>query len=121
MNDRPMPGPPEIYDIDWDPVWGVVWVDLLDGREQTVNHYELDKKRMTDAECTSEYWRADADYQTERLAELSMRLSNLQRTILDDLPAAPHTVSKTRTQARRQWKTWHRFATRPHVLEDTNG
>ena len=59
---RPMPGPPECYDIDWHPIWGVVWVDLLDEDDQIVNHSDLDKKRMTDSECAAEYWRAEANF-----------------------------------------------------------
>lgn len=117
MNEYPMPGPPECLPSGFPHEGAVINAPgcLLHARS-----YHANSKRLKDTEGAAEYWRADADYQTERLAELSMRLSNLQRTILDDLPAAPHTVSKTRTQARRQWKTWHRFATRPHALEDTN-
>ena len=96
----PMPGPPEWYDIDWNPVWGMVWVKEPDECDQTFNHAELDKKRLTDAECAAHYWQAFS-YRARGLAEII------------NLP--PH-------EARRIVKesdTWHRFDTHHHALEES--
>lgn len=94
---RPMPGPPECYDIDWHPIWGVVWVDLLDEGDQIVNHSDLDKKRMTDAECAAEYWRAEAE-------------------ILYFDPEVDHLAW---SQAVSRQEIINRIATRPHALEES--
>ena len=96
---RPMPGPPECYDIDWHPIWGVVWVDLLDEDDQIVNHSDLDKKRMTDAECSAEYWRA-------ALETTSAALNNCP-----DCPGCQAIMAEE--------LTWHRFAATPHALEES--
>lgn len=122
---RPMPGPPQWHESaglgDWDAQgrwrnrWNLYWKD---GRGE-FDVPERHDKRLTGVECDAECWRADADYQTERLADIDQRLHDLQRTLLDERPAAPPPVAETRAQARRRWKTWHRFAHTPHALETT--
>lgn len=90
---RPMPGPPECYDIDWDPTWGMVYVNFPPELGHTVSHAELDKKRLTVVECAREYGRVlfDAEYKT------------------------PHGYERQAAIVR----TWHRFVTRPHTLEES--
>ena len=97
---RPMPGPPDtlppVRDLsrppdgpdgqfDWD-TWRQ-WKEWDDLEWRTIQ-----AKRLTDAECAAEYWRAmfDAEYET------------------------PHGYERQIVIVR----TWHRFATRPHALEE---
>ena len=96
---RPMPGPPDWYDIDWHPLWGMVWIKNGDECDETFNHAELDKKRLTDSECAAEYWRA------------SYHL---------DIPLATRTFVLTPEWVRDLYRTTtlHRFATHPHALEE---
>lgn len=96
---RPMPGPPDCYDIDWDPTWGMVRVHCPGKWTRAFNHAELDKKRLTDAECAAEYWRA------------SYHL---------DIPLATRTFVLTPEWVRdlNRTTTLRRFATRPHALEE---
>ena len=95
---RPMPGPPE----DW---WyctpphgepGLCTSDLDPAEYMPFAH--LQHKRLTDAECAAEYWRADAGY--ERLTDLD----NSQAEFDERLAIAD---------------TWHRFAIYPHALEES--
>lgn len=94
---RPMPGPPDWYDIDWSPVWGMVWIKNDDECDETFSHAELDKKRLTSSECAAEYWRAEAE-------------------ILYFDPEVDH-LAWSRAVARQE--IINRFTTRPHYDEVT--
>ena len=94
---RPMPGPPDWYDIDWNPLWGMVWIKNGDECDETFNHAELDKKRLTDSECAAEYWRAEAE-------------------ILYFDPEVDHLAW---SQAVSRQEIINRIATRPHALEES--
>ena len=103
---RPMPGPPEDcycrfgnatcqecetrgYPYPWGLCPGC---DLHNGRSDS--HY----KRLTDAECAAEYWRAASDFRDRLRHGLAG----------DDLNP--------------EWGRrliWHRFATRPYALEES--
>ena len=101
---RPMPGPPEHCCCrDGDQPCGL-WLDggadlypwyprdICPGCVLHNGRSESHDKRLTDAECAAEYWRAmfDAEYET------------------------PHGYERQIVIVR----TWHRFATRPHALEE---
>ena len=91
---RPMPGPPEKYQLLGPMV--IVW----EGGNGYYYHPSLmDDKRLTDAECAAEYWRA------------SYHL---------DIPLATRTFVLTPEWVRDLYRTTtlHRFATRPHALEE---
>lgn len=92
-----MPGPPDWYDIDWNPLWGMVWIKNGDECDETFNHAELDKKRLTDSECAAEYWRAEAE-------------------ILYFDPEVDHLAW---SQAVSRQEIINRIATRPHALEES--
>ena len=102
---RPMPGPPEdCYCRDGNATcqecetrgypypWGLCpGCDLHNGRSDS--HY----KRLTDAECAAEYWRAASDFRDRLRHGLAG----------DDLNP--------------EWGRrliWHRFAAYPHALEE---
>lgn len=92
---RPMPGPPEKYQLLGPMV--IVW----EGGSGYYYHPGLmDAKRLTDAECAAEYWRA------------SYHL---------DIPLATRTFVLTPEWVRDLYRTTtlHRFATHPHALEET--
>ena len=99
---RPMPGPPEWYDIDWNPVWGMVWVKEPDECDQTFNHAELDKKRLTMEGCAAHYWQADG----ECLA-------------LGNALIVGWSNHETVTNADIRAETWERFKDTPHALEES--
>ena len=89
---RPMPGPPEKYQVLRRYV--LVW---RGGVEHYQHSSEIDAKRLTDAECAAEYWRAASDFRDRLRHGLAG----------DDLNP--------------EWGRrliWHRFATRPHALEE---
>ena len=89
---RPMPGPPEKYQLLGPTI--VVW----EGGAGYYYHPSLtDAKRLTDAECAAEYWRAEA-------------------ALLYFDPDAEH--AKWSESVTRQ-DAWHRFAHTPHALEVT--
>ena len=101
MTPRPMPGPPQWYESaglgDWDDRgrwcnrWDLHWED---GRAE-FDVPERHDKRLTDAECAVEYWRA-----------LTVQL------------ATPHGAPwGSRWEEGRRAATWHRFVTHPHALE----
>lgn len=97
---RPMPGPPPWLESaglgDWDAAgrwrnrWNLHWED---GRAE-FDVLERHDKRLTDAECAAEYWRA---------------VANL-------LAAPPH--SSEMLSAREKKRVCANFATRPHALEE---
>ena len=90
---RPMPGPPEKYQVLRRYV--LVW---RGGVEHYQHSSEIDAKRLTDAECAAEYWRAASDFRDRLRHGLAG----------DDLNP--------------EWGRrliWHRFATRPHALEES--
>ena len=108
---RPMPGPPDWYDIDWNPTWGMVWIKNDDECDETFNHAELDKKRLTDAECAAEYWRARSDSWAYELLHLGDWFG-----WSDD---AEVVTDPSRDEVSRWDDVAHRFATRPHALEES--
>ena len=65
--------------------------------DETFNHAELDKKRLTDSECAAEYWRAEAE-------------------ILYFDPEVDHLAW---SQAVSRQEIINRFATRSHALEES--
>ena len=89
---RPMPGPPEKYQVLRRYV--LVW---RGGVEHYQHSSEIDAKRLTDAECAAEYWRAASDFRDRLRHGLAG----------DDLNP--------------EWGRrliWHRFAACPHALEE---
>ena len=104
---RPMPGPPEdCYCRDGNATcqecetrgypysWGLCpGCELHNGRD--LGAY----KRLKDAECAAEYWRA-------ALEATSSALNNC--------PECPGCQSMEAEEL-----TWHRFATHPHALEES--
>ena len=106
---RPMPGPPDWYDIDWNPVWGMVWIKNDDECDETFNHAELDKKRLTMEGCAAHYWQA---CQGHTLAQMQKILSFPVRPERPDEPDRFATHRKFLEAA-----TWHRFFTTPHALD----
>ena len=99
---RPMPGPPQLIRADalgdWDSEdrwcnrWDLQWED---GRAE-FDVLERHDKRLTDAECAAEYWRAASDFR-DRLRH--------------GLPGEDLNPEWGRRLI------WHRFATTPHALE----
>ena len=90
---RPMPGPPEKYQVLRRYV--LVW---RGGVEHYQHSSEIDAKRLTDAECAAEYWRAASDFRDRLRHGLAG----------DDLNP--------------EWGRrliWHRFARTPHALEES--
>ena len=121
----PMPGPPEWYDIDWEPILGMVWIKYEGECDQTFHHEEIDAKRLTDSECSAQYWEAYLAYREnylmgtiERLKsyiwEMGMKFLSSQYPY----PRPPQFNEDTfRSVALKEFKTWYRFATLPHALE----
>ena len=110
---RPMPGPPDWYDIDWNPTWGMVWVKNDDECDETFNHAELDKKRLTDAECAAEYWRALRDDEWE---DYDM-LDGYGPPNID--PWGKEWWPRSGIANEDRLNTWRRFARAPHALEES--
>ena len=108
---RPMPGPPEdCYCRDGNATcddcetygyrysWGLCpGCHLHNGRDLGAH------KRLKDAECAAEYWRAEAD---EMVHSYTWYDSEFRDEEADD--AYAHIRS-----------TWHRFARTPHALEES--
>lgn len=63
-----------------------------------------DDKHLTDAECAAEYWRAEGDH---CLASEGYDIEWFSGDLLRDEDIACDVHA-----------TWHRFATRPHALEE---
>lgn len=94
---RPMPGPPEKYQLLGPMV--IVW----EGGNGYYYHPSLmDAKRLTDAECAAEYWRAEA-------GKRARSYTGPDPEFLDVEDSFTYAIIR---------HTWHRFATRPHVLEE---
>ena len=101
---RPMPGPPECECREvpahlWTTYAGAVDPNtLFEYTPECPLHGEVSSpKRLTDAECAAEYWRAASDFRDRLRHGLAG----------DDLNP--------------EWGRrliWHRFATRPHALEE---
>ena len=101
---RPMPGPPE----DW---WyctpphgepGLCTSDMDPAEYMPFTH--LQHKRLTDAECADEW---EAAEQGASLALLYYALGDKRVTAWQ--------AERFKNAA----ETWHRFATRPHALEES--
>ena len=101
---RPMPGPPECECPEvpkqfWTTYAGAVDPNtMFEYTPECPLHGEVSSpKRLTDAECAAEYWRAASDFRDRLRHGLAG----------DDLNP--------------EWGRrliWHRFATRPHALEE---
>ena len=97
----PMPGPPEPVPHELDALPHALRPDPWDYCSGCAAENRLrlaDPKRLTDAECAAEYWRAASDFRD--------RLRHGRAG--DDLNP--------------EWGRrliWHRFATRPHALEES--
>jgi len=93
---RPMPGPPE-HDVRAFPhrspheAFSVIPCAVCIGEM----YPESFMKRLTDAECAAEYWRAEAKM----------------------LYFDPHCESEAWSAAVTEERTWHRFATHPHASQ----
>ena len=117
---RPMPGPPESESCTcYEEVVGPNDpCGTPEGTMQTVVPTSCDfhswrvrdasrKKRLTHVECSAEFWRA---------ATVSERARAAQAITRD--PGDYLSVAKGFLAASREQITWHRFATRPHALEE---
>ena len=108
---RPMPGPPQLIKADalgdwdsdgrWCNRWDIHWED---GRAE-FDVLERHDKRLTDAECAAEFWRAEGDH---CLASEGYDIDWFSGDLLRDEDIACDVHA-----------TWHRFATRPHALDAT--
>lgn len=108
---RPMPGPPEdCYCRDGNATcddcetygyrhsWGLCpGCELHNGRDLGAH------KRLKDAECAAEYWRAEAD-------KRDRSYTGPDPEFLDVEDSFTYAIIR---------HTWHRFATRPHALEES--
>ena len=65
-------------------------------------------KRLTDAECAAEFWRAEAEEADAR-----------GRSWFYEDPATVNAERVKASLAANRARTWHRFATLPHALEVT--
>ena len=111
---RPMPGPPE----DWwycTPPHGEpgLWTSDMDPAEY-MPFTHLQHKRLTDAECAAHRWQA--------ASTLGLALYAPAEVLGVDIPEDGNMYSWERPAAEplnRAYDTWHRFATRPHALEES--
>ena len=105
MSHRPMPGPPEYW---WycTPPHGEpgLWTSDMDPAEY-MPFTHLQHKRLTDAECAAEFWRAEGDH---CLASEGYDIDWFSGDLLRDEDIACDVHA-----------TWHRFATRPHAFDAT--
>ena len=95
---RPMPGPPEPVPHEFDTLPHKLTDDpwpYCSGCAAENRIHLADPKRLTDAECAAEYWRA---------------VANL-------LAAPPH--SSEMLSAREKKRVCANFATHPHALEES--
>ena len=111
---RPMPGPPEdCYCRDGNATcddcetygyrysWGLCpGCHLHNGRDLGAH------KRLKDAECAAEYWRAEAEEADAR-----------GRSWFYEDPATVNAERVKASLAANRARTWHRFARTPHALE----
>ena len=120
---RPMPGPPEctcmsrgnfcwtcVDTIGYDPEEECPScpVHAVPTKRLTTYRKCSEPKRLKDAECAAEFWRA---------ATVSERARAAQAITRD--PGDYLSVAKGFLAASREQITWHRFATRPHALEES--
>ena len=94
---RPMPGPPEKYQLLGPMV--IVW----EGGNGYYYHPSLmDAKRLTDAECSAEYWRAEVGF---------MALDKVLRVGWSNRDPVANEAARA--------DTWKRFMDAPHALEES--
>ena len=91
---RPMPGPPE-HRLTAHPHGDDGWCPIC--HHLTARRPYDPSKRLTDAECAAEFWRATSETTT---------------AALNHCPECPGCQAIVDEEL-----TWHRFATRPHALE----
>lgn len=107
---RPMPGPPGGFTDRARLNYALL------GKQITYEQYQefgdaltraftARPKRMTDAECAAEFWRAEGDH---CLASEGYDIDWFSGDLLRDEDIACDVHA-----------TWHRFATRPHALDAT--
>ena len=113
MSHRPMPGPPEYW---WycTPPHGEpgLWTSDMDPAEY-MPFTHLQHKRLTDAECAAEYWRALRDDEWE---DYDM-LDGYGPPNID--PWGKEWWARSGIANEDRLSTWRRFATRPHALEES--
>ena len=116
---RPMPGPPGGFTDRARLNYALL------GKQITYEQYQefgdaltraftARPKRMTDAECAAEYWRATS--------VLALALYAPAEVLGVDTPSDGHMYSWERPDSEplnREHDTWDRFATRPHALEES--
>ena len=101
MSHRAMPGPPQLTradalgDWDSDGRWCNRWDLHWEGGRDEFDVLERHDKRLTDAECAAEFWRAKSSYWTSRAMERNPNRAAFELSAFD------------------------RFATRPHALEES--
>ena len=105
---RPMPGPPEPVPHEFDTLPHKLtddpWVYCSGCAAE--NRIRLaDPKRLKDAECAAEFWRAEGDH---CLASEGYDIDWFSGGLLRDEDIACDVHA-----------TWHRFATHPHALDAT--
>ena len=99
---RPMPGPPERTSHDRHSAAGFIRSDC-----PWCSSFRPDEsKRLTDAECAAEYWRAEAEEADAR-----------GRSWFYEDPATVNAERVKASLAANRARTWHRFARTPHALE----
>lgn len=129
---RPMPGPPECTCMSRDNFCQIcldaIGWDIEEDCPICPIHagptYRK-SKRLTDAECAAEYWESFLNY---RENDLLGRIEHLRASIWEmgmeffpsqyPYPRPPQFNEDTfRSVALKELKTWHRFASQPHALE----
>ena len=116
---RPMPGPPGGFTDRARLNYALL------GKQITYEQYQefgdaltraftARPKRLTDAECAAEYWRATS--------VLALALYAPAEVLGVDTPSDGHMYSWERPDSEslnREHDTWDRFVTRPHALEES--
>ena len=91
---RPMPGPPECLPTGFPHERTAHAACLIHARS-----YHANSKRLTDAECAAEFWRA---------------MNETNSASLNNCPECPGCQAIVDEEL-----TWHRFAIYPHALDAT--
>ena len=103
---RPMPGPPERTSHDRHSAAGFIRSDC----PWCASFRADESKRLTDAECAAEYWRARADF----WANESLCLGGW----FGWADGAEEVEDPPLYDVDRWYDVTHRFATHPHALEE---
>ena len=92
---RPMPGPPDWYDIDWHPLWGMVWIKNGDECDETFSHAELDEKRLTMEGCAAHYHQAETRYWTAQTMGWTPHRYAFEASVLDRFANTQHALEES--------------------------